>query len=241
NRGVSIRKASALFHVPKTTLYEKYKDIFPVEATMGPTILSTNEERELFDWMIYTSKKGFPVTKTQLLDSVQMLITQLKRKNFFTKNIKAFIRRHSELAWRMTQNLTNIRASVTEDNLRQWFSEVEAHLSKHGLLNIDAQQDPQVSSGVRPRLKYPWGYLSLGLIVMEAHHNLGFGGPSMKETQHERKGSWFCWKPQPSYGVYNVRLSKYDVSSNHKNGKYQQCCNKRELSAMLTTTCSAHV
>ena len=46
------------------------------------------------------------------------------------------MRRHNNLTKRIAQNLTTTRASVTEKDLRQWFSYVQHYLEKKNLLFI---------------------------------------------------------------------------------------------------------
>jgi len=77
--------------------------------------------RKSVSWTLYVSEKGSPVIKEQLLNNVQLLMGQLQKENSFTNNrpgrhwYEAFIRRHSQLSHQIAQNLTTIRASVSED------------------------------------------------------------------------------------------------------------------------------
>lgn len=50
------------------------------------------------------------------------------------------MRRHNNLSQRIAQNLTCSRASVTEDDLRKWFSYVKLYLEKKDLLSLDPQR-----------------------------------------------------------------------------------------------------
>lgn len=100
---------------------------------MGPdTILTEREESDLVEWMFKLSKTGFPVTKEQLLDSVQLLVksSDTKSEHNFTNDrpgrhwYEEFLKRHPEIAVRMSQNLTKSRSPVREADLRGWFNEV---------------------------------------------------------------------------------------------------------------------
>lgn len=133
--GTSIRHAPLAYSVPRTTLYCKHKNINPISGKKWPAnILSTEEEKTVKDWIFYCCDRGFPVT--QLLDSVQSLIIQLKLENPFKDNrperhwYEVFFRRHPELPHRIAQNLSNSGASVTEQVLRKLFSEVILHINK---------------------------------------------------------------------------------------------------------------
>lgn len=82
----STRSISILSGIPKSTLIAKLKGHRPIGKKTGPpTILSTEEEAIIVHWMLYLSKRGFPVTKTQLLNNVAYLIKQLDRETPFAK------------------------------------------------------------------------------------------------------------------------------------------------------------
>lgn len=111
---------------------------------MGPaTYLSKKEESKIVQWIIYLGERGFAVTKNQLLDVVRTLIIDLQRQTPFKDHrpgrhwYEGFIRRHPEIIKRVPQTLSNARAAVTENNIRNWFNEVRQHLDKLNLLEID--------------------------------------------------------------------------------------------------------
>lgn len=145
--GMSLREATQMYHVPRSTLYCKAKNIYPVECSKGPpTILTKEEESRITEWIIYCCDRGFPISRNQLLDSVHSLVTELKRSTPFTNNkpgrhwYEGFRRRHPELCLRVAQNLTRTRASATENVLRNWFAEVYAYLQKKDLVEIDSSR-----------------------------------------------------------------------------------------------------
>ncbi|KAJ4451842.1 hypothetical protein ANN_03320, partial [Periplaneta americana] len=88
------------------------------------------------------AEAGFPVTVKQLQDSVQRLMTDLKRKNPFVDNrpgrtwIQGFLQRNSNISQRISQNLTVSRASVTQENILGWFAEVEDYLKANNLFQV---------------------------------------------------------------------------------------------------------
>ena len=63
-------------------------------------------------------------------------MTDLRSYNPFADNcpgrtsIQGFLRRNGNISKRVIQNLTVSRASVTQDNIIGWFTEVEEYLKK---------------------------------------------------------------------------------------------------------------
>ena len=92
---------------------------------------------------MYYGARGFPVTRTQLLECVQKLVVELKRYTPFKDNrpgrhwFESFCRRHPQIRPRVVQNLNNSRAAATETVLRKWFSDVQSHLESLNLVHID--------------------------------------------------------------------------------------------------------
>ena len=113
------------------------EDKSPMERKMGPqTILSYEEEIVITNWVLKMAEAGFPVTVKQLQDSEQRLMTDLRRDNPFADNrpgrtwIQGFLKRNGNISKRISQNLIVSRASVTQDNILEWFMEVEKYLKK---------------------------------------------------------------------------------------------------------------
>lgn len=71
-----------------------------------------------------------------------MYITKLQRKNPFKENrpgrhwYEGFRKRHPKIAQRAAQNLPKTRADITEDDLKEWYSEVDKDIFKQNLKNI---------------------------------------------------------------------------------------------------------
>ena len=147
HNGISISQAARTHGVPRTTLSSKKHGIYPIERKMGPeTILTKSEENQLTQWMLHLKDNGFPVTKSQLLDSVHRIITLSKRKTPFTngrpgrKWLDAFMKRNPIIGEKTAQNLSRARASVTEGGIRNWFAGVQQYLITNNLL--DTLKDP---------------------------------------------------------------------------------------------------
>lgn len=138
--------AHKVFNVPRTTILDKVNGRSPVERKIGiATVLSTEEDL-LVKWILHLASCGYPVTKDQLLDSVELLMKQLNRPNKFTNNrpgrhwYENFLNRHQEISARISQNLTNAHAAVTEVKIRNWFSEIHQYLES--INAIELTNDP---------------------------------------------------------------------------------------------------
>lgn len=143
DQGMSYRTAESIYGIPRSTLSNKFLSHTSINAKKGPkTVLTPAEERKISDWLVYAGTRGFPITKSQLLDCIQRFIRDSKRESSF-KNCRpgkhwynAFLRRHPEVSARIAQNLTVTRASVTKESLQKWFDSVEEHFKNEGLSDI---------------------------------------------------------------------------------------------------------
>lgn len=145
--GMSCSEASKKYEVPRVTLLYKVQGKFKDKKCGCESYLNSEEERLLVNWIGTMGKAGFPVTKNQLLDSVQRLVKDLKVKNPerefpFAGNrpgrhwYESFLKRNPEISLRTAQNLTSSRANVTEQQLRQWHAEVTSYLHENNLSSI---------------------------------------------------------------------------------------------------------
>ncbi|XP_030020789.2 uncharacterized protein LOC115440557 isoform X1 [Manduca sexta] len=135
--GEKVSVAAQRFGVPRITLRDKLTGKTPIYSTMGPSTVLTKDEEDLLEkWLI--ADQPFPLTKDNILDSVQKIIIDQKRKNPFTNNrpsrkwFQSFLRRHPNLTQRI-ETLSRPRDDVTES---KWFEEIEQYLSKHNLKDI---------------------------------------------------------------------------------------------------------
>lgn len=147
SRGMSVTAAARSFGVPRTTVLDKISGRTPKVRKMGPpSILSRVEEEILVNWILLLSQKHRPVTKEQVLDSVQIIIKQTKRNSPFTdgrpgkKWFTSFLKRNPQITTRIAQNLTPARESVTEEQIRRWFEEIRQYLRSENLLEVT--EDP---------------------------------------------------------------------------------------------------
>ena len=141
--GISLRKAAKAFGVPVATLSRRKNNPEIVKSKTGPAnVLSEAEEQEIINWILHKAERGYPVTKTQLLDSVQNYIEFLKRKTPFTNNrpgrhwYEGFRKRNPNLLIRTVQQVTLNRAAVTRESLIEWFNEHDSYLHNKNLLDV---------------------------------------------------------------------------------------------------------
>ncbi|CAG5019376.1 unnamed protein product [Parnassius apollo] len=86
-KGLKISEAAKKFNVPRITLHNKVNGKSPIECSMGPsTILSKEEENILEIWIKEMLDKHIPVTKEDLMDSVQRIIIDKKQETPFEDN-----------------------------------------------------------------------------------------------------------------------------------------------------------
>eukprot|EP00731_Ephydatia_muelleri_P023965 Em0016g236a len=123
--------ASKTFSVPRSTLRDKLSGRSPEGRQMGPNpVLTRAEEASLTTFCIKLLKCGFPINRDDLLDIVQKVVKEDKRKTPFT------------------DDRPGGRATVTEAHIRKWFADIETYrveeeragdvlLDPHRVFNFD--------------------------------------------------------------------------------------------------------
>ncbi|XP_055708754.1 uncharacterized protein LOC129804981 [Phlebotomus papatasi] len=140
--GESSRKASAKYGVPKSTLNDKLSGKQAEEKFIGKPVLGQEKESQLVEWIVKRAESGFPVVKSELQDTIRIMLKNEKMKAPFTNSrpgrfwFKGFLRRNPEVSLRVVQNLTERRAKITKENLDSWFLEVREYLTSKGLTEI---------------------------------------------------------------------------------------------------------
>ncbi|XP_077294939.1 uncharacterized protein LOC143917331 [Arctopsyche grandis] len=120
--------AARRFAVPRVTLMYKVRGKAPVHRRMGPhSALNKEEECTLIEWIVEMSKSGFPITKNNIFDSVQLLIKKINRKNLFINDrpgrkwFDAFIKRNPAIGLQLDKNKKFARKEACRNNLKVWF------------------------------------------------------------------------------------------------------------------------
>lgn len=95
------------------------------------------------DNTLHTANRGFPVTRIQLADSVELFLKREDRHTLFANYrlgkdwIQRFIDIHDEdIATRLTENLSRPCPIISEANIRMWFQEVNQYLQEENLANV---------------------------------------------------------------------------------------------------------
>lgn len=125
---MSIQKAAKTFNVSSSALFRRTNGRYKFS---GPTtVLTAAEEKQIANWVIDVSKRGFSLTRTELKECVQMYLNKAGRTTIFKENrpgrkwMDAFLKRQPILSIRLAENIDKSRASVTESMIRDWFLKV---------------------------------------------------------------------------------------------------------------------
>lgn len=140
--GVSYRKASKEYSILVGVLHRLKKNE-GLEVKKGPpTLLTSEEELEIVNWILHRAATGIPATADELKDSVEDYVKAINRDNPFKNDrpgrhwFEGFKKRHPNIIYRTAQSLELVRANVTEEDLREWFDEIHTFLESKGLLNF---------------------------------------------------------------------------------------------------------
>lgn len=125
---LSIRAAGKRYGIPFSCLQRHSDQDFNLAGP--PTILTAQEEKDIVQWLLDVSRRGFPLSPSELKDSVKTMLDLRGRTTAFNENrpgrswFKRFLQRNDSLRIRLAENLDKSRASVTEESIRGWFAEV---------------------------------------------------------------------------------------------------------------------
>ncbi|KAI4467968.1 cypher isoform b [Holotrichia oblita] len=122
SNGMSKKKASVMFKVPRPTLQFRLSNKFK-KSSLGPdTYLTKEEEEVLVQWIIESYQKEFPRRKDDIQISVKDFLDKAPRPNPFPQNkpgdccYRNFLRRHPVFAHRTTEVVTAASANISEDD-----------------------------------------------------------------------------------------------------------------------------
>ncbi len=79
-RGSSVRQAATLYKIPFSSLLSYSRSVTPVLKKMGPKPNLIQYEDVLVEWILKMQRRRFPVSHSELLNSVRKIVTQQKMK-----------------------------------------------------------------------------------------------------------------------------------------------------------------
>ena len=133
-KGMSLRRASEMFSVPKSTLAYRAKLADDAVPQVGRPCVFTQEEEEIFaQHLVTVANWGFPFSKLDLrylvkaaLDSTGKTVTRFKDNLPGDDWAISFMQRHTNiLSSRMCQNIGSKRAKVTPEDVMSFFHNFE--------------------------------------------------------------------------------------------------------------------
>lgn len=142
NGQMSMKLAAKTYEVPRTSLMRKVKGEVPLVTKMGPQTSLTKEEDVLENYILAMAKKGFPLHRDNLMNSVGKIMKETKREHLFPNGrlgeswFKAFLRRHPKVSEKEAEPLTKARAAVTEEGVRNWFTNVENYFREQKVEDV---------------------------------------------------------------------------------------------------------
>lgn len=122
------RQAARRYGGPYETLRDRPNKRYKSHGSS--TVLSYEEEKKFCGWINHMCDRGFPMKKNQLLDSVQLYLNYQNRETVFVNNrpgrdwYEIFLKRHPKVFERTSKILSKSSADLTEDVIREWFTEV---------------------------------------------------------------------------------------------------------------------
>ena len=136
--GASLRQASEMFAIPRSTLHDHVSGRIEHGALPGPNpYLTKEEEKELVSFLVRSAGIGYPHTRYQIMAIVQEMLEG--------KGIQAcisdgwwqrFRQRNPEITLRVAAPLSFARAMATDrDTLNSYYDLLEDTLKENGIYN----------------------------------------------------------------------------------------------------------
>ena len=135
--GMSVKKAAQKWSVPRTTLNDIKLGRYKHDARPGPsTILTQTEESLLQEWVVEMSRRGLPLNRDNLLDSIQEIINEDNQPNnrpgmTWYKLFPSI--RHPAVSERHAESISRGRGMLTKDCIRGWFQDTREYFHSQGI------------------------------------------------------------------------------------------------------------
>ena len=132
SKSMDYLKASKLYHVPRSTIFDKVHEKSEIGCRQGPnTVLTPTEEDRLATWLIDMSKIGYGRSRQELIETVQKIVKADGRPNPFTDDrpgkdwFYGFMKRHPQISIRNPRQLGKERAVITPAKIEAWFHDFQ--------------------------------------------------------------------------------------------------------------------
>ncbi|XP_031338075.1 uncharacterized protein LOC116166987 [Photinus pyralis] len=147
HKGMSKKKASVIFNVPRATIQFRLSNKFKKPAHGPRPVLSADAEESLVKWILECQRKGFPRRKTDIqlsvknyLDNLGITVPLFKQNMPGEKWFQAFLGRHKELRMRTSEAVTNASSQIAFSDIKGWFTQLGKYLKSRGY--DDILEDP---------------------------------------------------------------------------------------------------
>jgi hypothetical protein len=135
----SIRRATHVYGIPYTTLYERYHGIqMKAEKPANGLKLSTNEEESLVKWILDLAKRGLPPRPSLVRHMANYLLSGRGNQQVSEKWVYRLVKRRVELKSRFSRRYNYERAKCEDIKLiREHFDRVRETIMEYGILPED--------------------------------------------------------------------------------------------------------
>ena len=142
---MSVRAAAAHYSAPKSTLHDRLRETHSKDHGR-PIVLSSDEEDYLCEMVKQCADWGFPFTEKDLQKFVMVYLDKRGSVTRFKDNMPThmfmdrLIQRHPDLGLRKTNLIKRARASVSAEDIEQFFTRYEkvvAGVPPENILNYD--------------------------------------------------------------------------------------------------------
>ena len=138
HHGISLRKASLMYNVPRSTLYDRATGRVAMDSKPGRRpYLTVEEEEELVSFLLKSAKIGYAHTRKEVLSLVRRIVESKGADGVVTENWwKRFCERHPQITLRTVMPLSQARAMANDELvINQYFDLLEHTLVENGIFN----------------------------------------------------------------------------------------------------------
>jgi hypothetical protein len=138
----SIRRAAAVFDVPRSTLSARLNGItYRAETRANSHKLTVLEEESLYNWILSLDDRGAAPRPRTVREAADLLLKARGSTPPITvgeKWVENFVKRHPDLSTRFSRSYDYRRAQCEDEKaISTWFNFVKATIEKYGILGDD--------------------------------------------------------------------------------------------------------